>query len=147
MRHALGLVFLATIFSSCGNIVNCSLYGNNLKGHVLFQNVAPNPNANVVVEYSSNNFSFTEKVIVNNAQGLVSVPYTACAGIGTFNVRAYLDTNNSGTWSAGKACGRDDGTTTGNATYVSRVITAVSSTDSWPTISGVDITLDSTAAQ
>ncbi|MGZ3697442.1 MAG: hypothetical protein ACXWP5_05015 [Bdellovibrionota bacterium] len=137
--------WLAIAATGCGANSGCIINGDNVKGHVLSSTAAPvRSNVNIIVEISQDTFAtVANRAVINNAQGLISVPYTICANTGVdFKVRAYQDTNGNSAWDSGEPSGRDDGTSNGNATNFT--IRNITTTQGWTVLSGVDVTLDST---
>lgn len=151
-----GTVALLSIgtFLGCGKDTNCAVKGDNIKGHINFTNaIAPTAGKNIIIQYSTDNFSTVkDSKTMYNLQGLVTVPYSFCIDNDVNAVlRAFQDDNKDGTWQSGEGAGRDDGTSTGNATYTTHNLPAPQSNTNppveWKIDKGVDIWIDTTTAQ
>lgn len=126
----------------------CTSTQGTVSGYVVFTGaVSITRGANVVVQWSTDSFATTTYTGagVVNTQGMVAVPFgfnvTFCSSI-ALQIRAFQDPNFTGTWSAGQAEGRYDGTDYGNTSF-----TTVNLNTSQATQGNVIIFLDGTAAQ
>jgi hypothetical protein len=117
---AAALPFLA----SCGNAVECAIGGDNFQGRVTFASgVTIRSDAKVIVQASTDSFSTNVlgSASEDNIQGLVTISFGLCLETNRdFQFRAFQDLNGNGSPDAGESSGRDDGTDTGDAAFVSR---------------------------
>jgi hypothetical protein len=150
----LGWVGLAMGASGCGNALNCAINGDNVRGHVLFGQAAQvDAGARVVVEWSKDGFGAVDGLdTIDNAQGLVSVPYSLCVDNNIeVSIRAYQDENGNGAWESGEAAGRDDGTSDGNATYTTHNLAGAEpsgdASGNWEVEKDVNVWLDGSTSQ
>ena len=125
----------------CGKTVECILSGDNTSGHVNFGDYHPiEKGAAIRVEYSTDNFATVGGgKSVQNIQGLITVPYSICAPKDQgFVLRAYQDSNKNDALDSGEASGRHDGTTNGDASFISETVTSSKN----PKLEEIDITID-----
>lgn len=137
-------IALAGTLAGCGNAVDCAINGDNLKGRVTYgAGVTVHQDANLVIQYSVSSFATDfSNGIKTNPQGLLTVPYGFCAPNGTFQLRAFQDLNGNGSLDSGEPSGRLDGTSTGDATYLDKVVVNATSTTEATRVSDADIVID-----
>lgn len=123
---------------SCSNNVNVT-------GYVVFgTGTSTVAGAGIVIQWSIDDFvsSVNTAIFISNAQGFPVVPFSFnfgfCTPNQTIQLRAFQSSGGGSSWTLGDAVGRYDGTSTGNATYLS-----VTSTASFP----ISIVLDGSGAQ
>lgn len=147
---------MTILLTGCGNSMNCAILGNNVNGRINFGDRAPfgSQRTQLKVELSKDIFATVwQSQVVDNSQNLISVPYSLCADNNVnFTIRAFSDQNANGKWDAGEGTGRDDGTSDGNAAYVTRNIPYTAPADKntsgdWKKINGVDIWIDEGATR
>ena len=136
-----------TFANSPGPTPTCTPSTGNVTGYVIFSGGAPMATgADVVVQYSTDSFgsNIYTGFFANNGQGFLVMPFSFsvdyCGSGMPVQIRAFQSTDHSLSWVSGNSVGRYDGTSNGNAAFVTATVSS-------STVSGVIVSMDGTVAQ
>jgi len=133
--------------AGCGNSLNCSILGENLKGRIDYSSeVDLEKDSTLVIEWSSESFAtIDDSKTLQNIHGLVTVPYSACLELDSdYQVRVFQDTNGNGTLDTGETYGLYDGTSNGTGTATVVNLPSSENNENWQMEDEADITIDAT---
>ena len=130
--------------SAC-NEVGCAVKGDNAEGRIQFNSaIEIDSKADIVVEWSYDSFATVAgRNRYPNVHGLITFEYSGCVDDNrATQFRAYQDSNKNLSLDTGEASGRHDGTSDGDASFISETIPENLDSNDWNKIDGINISID-----